>query len=180
MTEAHQPVSEYDRTRAVQALQVHVTTGLLDIEAYEERCNQALASDSLEAMNELFADLPLPHYDSDLTPYIPSDSMFVSPERQEDRPVDIRDHRIGNTALTHRKLRLIGWILALLWIPITDELISMILPSPMVASVLFTPLLIMVLYSIAIAPVKPRYRLLTDAQAQALAKGMKPPRQYPY
>lgn len=64
-------IGDKERDAAVQALGVHFAQGRLQLDEYERRSDQALYSETFAELDEVFADLPLPRYDSAIEPYQP-------------------------------------------------------------------------------------------------------------
>lgn len=158
MVESNTDVSSTERDHAVVALGVHFREGRLSPEEFESRCALAHTVVEHHELNGLFKDLPEPHFDSVLSS-ARTDTRTESPVEAH-RYRNILDQPIFNTSITHRKFRVIGWILAVLWIPLFGELLGVLLPSFLVVGAAFTPILLMIAYTIAIQPLKPKYKYM--------------------
>jgi TM2 domain-containing membrane protein YozV len=55
-------VGAADREAAMKALGKHMETGHLEVEEYTERVDRAAAARTVAELDELFVDLPAPHY----------------------------------------------------------------------------------------------------------------------
>ena len=72
MAQADIRTSNAERDEAVHALGVHLSTGRLELDEYEERCTRATAARTRGDLEALFTDLPAPHPDlSSATPVQP-------------------------------------------------------------------------------------------------------------
>lgn len=69
MTVNHGKIGDTERDRAVEALGVHFAQGRLQLDEYERRTDQALYAETLDELDQVFIDLPLPRYDSVMEPY---------------------------------------------------------------------------------------------------------------
>ena len=69
MTVNHGKIGDTERDRAVEALGVHFAQGRLQLDEYERRTDQALYAETLDELDQVFIDLPLPRYDSVIEPY---------------------------------------------------------------------------------------------------------------
>lgn len=158
MVESNTDVSPLERDHAVVALGVHFREGRLTPEEFESRCERAHTLAARHELNSLFTDLPDPHFDSVLSTKQPDEghNSTVEPHRYR----NILDQPIYNTSITHRKFRVIGWILALLWMPMFSGVLELILPDFLVIGAMFTPVLLMLAYTIAIKPLKPKYKYM--------------------
>ncbi|WP_336248829.1 DUF1707 domain-containing protein [Stomatohabitans albus] len=154
-----EPINDDERAQAVRALGIHYEQGTIDRQTYTRRCDLARESMTSKGLASLFVDLPFPHHDTDLTapelaPVLPTTRL---------RPRDILDDRIGNTSLTHRKMRIIAWVLAILWMTLGYATIDGIVPEALELGVVFMPALLALLYTVALRPVRPKYRVLPVA-----------------
>lgn len=158
MVESNTELSPIERDHAVVALGVHFREGRLTPEEFSSRCELAQNVAGRAELSGLFNDLPDPHFDSVLsTPQPEAETEVV---REPHRYRNILDNPIFGTGITHRKLRIIGWIFAVLWIPLVGELIEFILPEFMVVGALYMPILMMIAYTIAIKPTRPKYKYM--------------------
>lgn len=85
MAEADIRTSNAERDEAVSALGVHLSTGRLDLDEYEERCTRAAAARTRGDLETLFTDLPAPHPDlSSATPVqlVQKAGQLVGPPRR--------------------------------------------------------------------------------------------------
>lgn len=164
MVEANPDVSPTERDHAVVALGVHFREGRLTPEEFESRCERAHTLVARHELNGLFTDLPEPHFDSVLSTTTDEDS--AAPVAEPHRYRNILDQPIYKTSITHRKFRIIGWIFAVLWIPICGEMIELLLPEFLVVGALYTPILLMIAYTIAIKPLKPKYKYMEPNPAK--------------
>lgn len=158
MVESNTDVSPLERDHAVVALGVHFREGRLTPEEFESRCAHAHALEARHELTSLFADLPEPHFDSVLSTTAGEGDVGVPVEPHRYR--NILDQPIFKTSITHRKFRIIGWILAVLWIPLFGEVLELILPEFLLVGALFAPLFLMTAYTIAIKPLKPKYKYM--------------------
>ena len=155
MNASHPELSPMERDHAVVALGVHFREGRLTPNEFASRCDRAHVVTTRHDLDALFSDLPEPHGDSVLSTAAPETDTEPSPEPHRYR--NILDQPIAKTPLTHRRFRVIGWIMAVLWIPLFGELITLIMPDFLEVGALYTPLLLMATYTIAIRPLKPKY-----------------------
>ncbi len=152
-------ISDTDRHRAVEALGVHFTQGRLDMDEYESRSESAMGSVTSAQLETLFMDLPLPHYNRGLAVRRESSYSPVTPdEGWVVKELDPWDTPIGQSPLTLRKVRKIGWVLAFAWLLFGSRLADAILPAALAPIVVVTPVVFMIIASIALAPNRPRYR----------------------
>lgn len=158
MVESNTNVSPIERDHAVVALGVHFREGRLTPEEFESRCERAHTLAARHELNGLFVDLPEPHFDSVLS--TPDPPLEAGPAEEPHRYRNILDQQIYNTTITHRKFRIIGWILALLWVPLFSEMLLLFLPEFLAVGAMFTPILLMIAYTIAITPLKPKYKYM--------------------
>lgn len=56
-------ISDAERDEAITTLGLHMSTGRLDLDEYEERCGRAAAARTRGELEALFTDLPAPHPD---------------------------------------------------------------------------------------------------------------------
>ncbi len=87
MGQADIRTSNTERDEAVTALGVHLSTGRLELDEYEERCGRAAAARTRGDLEELFTDLPAPHPDlSSATPVqlVQRTGQLVGPPRKRD------------------------------------------------------------------------------------------------
>lgn len=56
-------ISNAERDEAIATLGLHMSTGRLDLDEYEERCGRAVTARTRGELEALFADLPAPHPD---------------------------------------------------------------------------------------------------------------------
>jgi hypothetical protein len=85
MGQADIRTSDTERDEAVTALGVHLSTGRLDMDEYEERCGRAAAARTRGDLEALFTDLPAPHPDlSSATPVqlVQRTGQLVGPPRK--------------------------------------------------------------------------------------------------
>ncbi|MPZ84893.1 MAG: DUF1707 domain-containing protein [Actinophytocola sp.] len=54
-------ISYAERDEAVSTLGVHLSTGRLEMDEYEERCGRAAVARTRGELEALFTDLPAPH-----------------------------------------------------------------------------------------------------------------------
>lgn len=84
MAQADIRTSNAERDEAVSALGVHLSTGRLEMDEYEERCGRAAVARTRGELEELFTDLPAPHPDlSSATPVqlVQKAGQLVGPPR---------------------------------------------------------------------------------------------------
>jgi hypothetical protein len=84
MGQADIRTSNTERDEAVTALGVHLSTGRLELDEYEERCGRAAVARTRGDIEELFTDLPAPHPDlSSATPVqiVQRTGQLVGPPR---------------------------------------------------------------------------------------------------
>lgn len=158
-------ISDVERHRALEALGVHYTQGRLGLNEYELRSDRAMESEKETDLQSLFLDLPLPHYNKGLAirssaqPRVP----YVAPIAE---PInDPWDAPMGNSPLTYRKMRKIGWVVAISWLFFMGPALSQLLPSFLsgfIPILVFTPMIVMIIAGIALAPNRPKYRVHTD------------------
>ena len=153
-------IGDVERDRALQALGVHYAHGRLDISEYEHRSELALSSQTKMELDSLFLDLPSPHYNRGLSTAVRQQEQFIQSPPQMVRELDPWDQPIGNSPLTLRKARKIGWLLAIAWIPMVGPIVDAILPGALVGFVTFLPTLLMIVMSILMKPNTPRYRVI--------------------
>lgn len=85
MAQADIRTSNAERDEAVSALGVHLSTGRLELDEYEERCTRATVARTRGDLEELFTDLPAPHPDlSSATPVqlVQRTGQLVGPPRR--------------------------------------------------------------------------------------------------
>lgn len=85
MGQADIRTSNAERDEAVEALGVHLSTGRLELDEYEERCGRAAVARTRGELEALFTDLPAPHPDlSSATPVqlVQKAGQLVSPPRR--------------------------------------------------------------------------------------------------
>lgn len=85
MAQADIRTSNAERDEAVSALGVHLSTGRLELDEYEERCTRATAARTRGDLEALFTDLPAPHPDlSSATPVqlVQRTGQLVGPPRR--------------------------------------------------------------------------------------------------
>lgn len=165
MAESHTELSSSERDHAVVALGIHFRDGRLTPEEFESRCARAHAVPTRDELGKVFTDLPEPHFDSVLNPGQPHlESLH---EHDTHRYRNILDKPIYKSSITHRKFRIIGWIFAVVWIPLFGEAIELIMPEFMVVGALFAPIILMLAYTIAIKPTKPKYKYINPPQPQS-------------
>jgi len=85
MGQADIRTSNAERDEAVNALGVHLSTGRLDLDEYEERCGRAATARTRGELEALFTDLPAPHPDlSSATPVqlVQKAGQLVGPPRK--------------------------------------------------------------------------------------------------
>jgi hypothetical protein len=63
MGQADIRISNAERDEAVTTLGVHLSTGRLELDEYEERCGRAVSARTRGDLEGLFTDLPAPHPD---------------------------------------------------------------------------------------------------------------------
>jgi len=61
-------VGTAERESAMKALGKHMETGYLEVDEYTARVNRAAAARTVAELDELFVDLPAPHYRPPLSP----------------------------------------------------------------------------------------------------------------
>lgn len=69
MQDPNKRISDVERDQATQALGVHYAQGRLDLDEFEQRVETAQQAKNIAQLDELFNDLPLPSYDSQIEPY---------------------------------------------------------------------------------------------------------------
>ena len=88
MGQADIRTSNTERDEAVTALGVHLSTGRLEMDEYEERCGLAAVARTRGDLEALFTDLPAPHPDlSSATPVqiVQRTGQLVGPPRKRDK-----------------------------------------------------------------------------------------------
>lgn len=157
-------VGDNERDRALQALGVHYAQGRLQLDEYEKRSDIAMLSHTRMELDSLFVDLPTPHYDRGLAVAMREQERTAHTPPQYVKELDPYDQPIGNGPLTFRKVRKIGWLLAIAWIVMAGPVLDAILPGPIVPLFMFAPALCMLIFGIAMKPNVPRYRMVPTRQ----------------
>lgn len=141
MSERNERVSDDERQGALTALGEHFAKGRLDMAEYEERTERAVASVTFKDLDDLFTDLPLPHYETGLavreTAGVPSELTDEQVKRRNKRLSKIEDA---------------GWGIAGIWVPIWFVFFGSLFPDFIDIGWFgaFIPMLIMGAYSVAI------------------------------
>lgn len=139
MPARNERVSDDERQGALSALGEHFSKGRLDMSEYEERSARAAASVTFQELDDLFADLPLPHYETGLSVRETADSPAALTEAQAKQ----RKKRLS-------KIEEAGWAFAGLWVPfwfgIVSSLFGGIFDGLWFAA--FLPMILMGAYSI--------------------------------
>lgn len=112
MTDRNERISDDEREQALKALGQHFGNGRLDLSEFEERSDKAIASVTFQDLDDLFTDLPLPHYNTGLAVRESNDPVLATPaDTPEARRKRVRKRLAG--------LEETAWTLAGLWIPIS-------------------------------------------------------------
>lgn len=106
MPDRKERVSDEERQGALDALGEHFSKGRLDMVEFEERSERAAASVTFQELDDLFNDLPLPHYETGLAVRETADVHAGLSEEQ----VKQRNKWLS-------KIEELGWSLAGLWVP---------------------------------------------------------------
>lgn len=99
-------VGDEERQGALSALGEHFSKGRLDMAEYEERSERAVASVTYQELDDLFADLPLPHYETGL-----------AVREEADRPTEVTEAQARQRKKRLSKIEEAGWAVAGLWVP---------------------------------------------------------------
>lgn len=124
MTANQQHITDNERDSALEALGVHFAQGRLQLDEFEHRSDQALYAKTYTELDQVFADLPLPGYDSAIEPYRQAQAPKVTqqPAAQPWRshPAPTGKTRVWKRpfGLSKKQAILIGWL-------ITGALISL-------------------------------------------------------
>ena len=106
MPAPYERISDDERQGALNALGEHFSKGHLNLDEFEERSERAAASVTVQELDDLFTDLPLPHYETGLA--VCEDAK--PPTQLSDEQTHRRKQRLD-------KIEEVGWGLAGLWIP---------------------------------------------------------------
>jgi hypothetical protein len=92
-------ISNAERDEAISTLGVHMSTGRLELDEYEERCSRAASARTRGELEALFGDLPAPHPDlSSATPPAPlvrKAGQLVTDPRGRRRKKDVQQTPAG-------------------------------------------------------------------------------------
>ncbi|WP_336248826.1 DUF1707 domain-containing protein [Stomatohabitans albus] len=164
MTSSHNRIGESERASAQHALEYHRAEGNLDSERYERRSALVATSQTSEDLDALFIDLPLPHYDREVMPnpddrevvpqptVAPLTPSYLPTQQVMCEVIDPWDKPLGSSPLTLRKVRTMGWIVAIGTTLFTFEPLSKLFPESLADLVFFSPIVVMGIIHVVIRP----------------------------
>lgn len=92
-------ISNMERDEAISTLGVHMSTGRLELDEYEERCSRAAAARWRGELEVLFGDLPAPHPDlssaTPPTPLVRKAGQLVTDPRGKRKKEDLQQAPVG-------------------------------------------------------------------------------------
>lgn len=168
-----QPVSDAQRVQALRFLGAHLDVGTISVDEFKLRTHRIAESTCVQDLDNAFIGLPvLPEYQGlDPIPSLsyPGKSQELSHNRDDELhlyevlcPWDLA---LGRSPLTLRKVRHMGWVLATAMALFTFEPLSLFFHESLESLFFFTPLVVMLIASVLMAPSKPKiYRRVDPPQ----------------
>lgn len=143
-------IGDNERSEALKALGVHYAEGRLRLEEFEQRSEEALQAYTVDELDQVFADLPLPNYESAIEPYQPPASPAVK-QRQWAQRTDPSTNRSMMDSKRNR-IMVALWTLAAIWIPFSPIFLAGLLGihNALIPIIMFLPLVLMVVLSILV------------------------------
>ncbi|WP_336248828.1 DUF1707 domain-containing protein [Stomatohabitans albus] len=109
MADPNARIGDQERDSALQALSEHFAQGRLRLDEFEARTEQVIQSYTYKELDDVFADLPLPKYDSAIERYTPAQPP--SNPRQASHPTKSRTPSLSRQRAL---FLLLGWVVLLL------------------------------------------------------------------
>lgn len=166
----YDPIRPGDKEAAASAIDHHGKAGRLSGTEVSERLHQIRMAQDRAALAMIFMDLPEPHPPYVISHYLPGRLPAPPPVQARDGLLQLGmisdpsidlDTPLGHSMLTRRKLRTIGWIGALGWIPTAaialDSLPNLLGLQPLL---ILGPAWVMTMVNVFLSPAKPRWKTI--------------------
>lgn len=178
MADAFLRIGDPERSAATERLEGHLRAGRLTPEDFKRRVQRIATCRTVRDLDQVMVGFQQVAHQPDLGDL--GSAMQAQPEGAASRPsthgspqggpgwyevLDPWDKPLGQSPLTLRKARRIGWVLAIAMSVFTATPISFLLPAAIEALVIFSPILLMIVVSFWMAPSeKKTYRWVASPQ----------------
>lgn len=161
MADAFVRIGDPERSAATELLEGHLRAGRITSDDFNKRVQRIATCRTVRDLDQVMVGFQQLAPVTELTdlgqPHVEYGATATAQPGQPTRPgwyevLDPWDKPLGQSPLTLRKVRRIGWVVALTMSVFTAQPISALLPSALEAIVVFSPILLMLVVSFWMAP----------------------------